>query len=322
MEIKEAAALARKLKENVKTVIVGKDEVIDKVTLCLFCGGHILLEDIPGTGKTTMAKAFAKSLDCGFARVQFTPDLLPSELTGINFFNQKKAEFEFKPGSVFTSILLCDEINRATPRTQSSLLECMEEGQVSVDGVTYPLQKPFLVIATQNPVEIQGTFPLPEAQLDRFFMRLAMGYPDAEAESRMLSNLALSHPVDAVEPVASGADILAAQAAVKTVKVSEAVRGYIVSIADATRHSDKVKLGVSPRGTLALMRASQAHAAMDGRDYVLPDDVKAVAVDVLAHRIICKGFSISQASAAPQEVLTVILNQLPVPKEPVAAAKD
>ena len=215
-----------------------------------------------------------------------------------------------------------DEINRATPRTQSSLLECMEEGQVSVDGVTYPLQKPFLVIATQNPVEIQGTFPLPEAQLDRFFMRLAMGYPDAEAESRMLSNLALSHPVDAVEPVASGEDILAAQAAVKTVKVSEAVRGYIVSIADATRHSDKVKLGVSPRGTLALMRASQAHAAMDGRDYVLPDDVKAVAVDVLAHRIICKGFSISQASAAPQEVLTVILNQLPVPKEPVAAAKD
>ena len=322
MEIKEVAALAQKLKENVKTVIVGKDEVIDKVTLCLFCGGHILLEDIPGTGKTTMAKAFARSLECGFARVQFTPDLLPSELTGINYFNQKKAEFEFKPGSVFTNILLGDEINRATPRTQSSLLECMEEGQVSVDGVTYTLEKPFLVIATQNPVEIQGTFPLPEAQLDRFFMRLSMGYPDAAAEAQMLSNLAQSHPVDAVKPVASGEDILAAQAAVKQVKVSAPVREYIVSIADATRHSDKVKLGVSPRGSLALMRASQAHAAADGRDYVLPDDVKAVTLDVLAHRIICKGFSISQASAAPQEVLTVILNQLPVPKEPVAAVKD
>ena len=322
MEIKAVAALARKLKENVGGVIVGKDAVIDKVTLCLFCGGHILLEDIPGTGKTTLAKAFARSLSCGFARVQFAPDLLPSELTGINFFNQKKAEFEFKPGSVFTNILLGDEINRATPRTQSSLLECMEEGQVSVDGVTYPLAKPFLVIATQNPVEIQGTFPLPEAQLDRFFMRLAMGYPDAEAEAQMLHNLALSHPVDAVKPVASGEDILAAQAAVKTVKVSGPVREYIVSISDATRRSDKVKLGVSPRGTLALMRASQAHAAMDGRDYVLPDDVKAVAVDVLAHRIICKGFSISQASSAPQEVLTVILNQLPVPKEPVQAAKE
>lgn len=315
MEIKEVAALAEKLRGNVSKVIIGKDDVIDKVTLCLFCGGHILLEDIPGTGKTTMAKAFARSLSCDFARVQFTPDLLPSELTGINYYNQKESEFEFKPGSVFTNILLGDEINRATPRTQSSLLECMEEGQVSVDGKTYTLAKPFLVIATQNPVEIQGTFPLPEAQLDRFFMRLSMGYPDGDAESRMLLNLAESHPVEAVEPVATGEDILAAQAAVRKVKVSEAVRKYIVSIADATRHSDKVKLGVSPRGTLALMRASQAKAAASGRDYVLPDDVKAVALDVLCHRIICKGFSISQSTSAPAEVLGVILNQLPVPKE-------
>ena len=315
MEIKEVASLAGKLRENVKKVIIGKDEVIDKVTLCLFCGGHILLEDIPGTGKTTMAKAFARSIDSDFARVQFTPDLLPSELTGINYYNQKEGAFEFKPGSVFTNILLGDEINRATPRTQSALLECMEEGQVSVDGKTYPLEKPFLVIATQNPVEIQGTFPLPEAQLDRFFMRLSMGYPDGDAEKTMLLNLAQSHPVESVSPIASGAEILAAQDAVKTVTVSDAVRGYIVSIADATRRSDKVKLGLSPRGSLALMRASQAQAAVLGRDYVIPDDVKAIAPDVVCHRLICKGFALSQGASAPQEVLSVILNQLPGPKE-------
>lgn len=315
MEIKEVASLAGKLRENVKKVIIGKDEVIDKVTLCLFCGGHILLEDIPGTGKTTMAKAFARSIDSDFARVQFTPDLLPSELTGINYYNQKEGAFEFKPGSVFTNILLGDEINRATPRTQSALLECMEEGQISVDGKTYPLEKPFLVIATQNPVEIQGTFPLPEAQLDRFFMRLSMGYPDGDAEKTMLLSLAQSHPVESVSPVASGAEILAAQDAVKTVTVSDAVRGYIVSIAAATRHSDKVKLGLSPRGSLALMRASQAQAAVLGRSYVIPDDVKAVASDVVCHRLICKGFALSQGVSAPQEVLSVLLNQLPVPKE-------
>ncbi len=315
MEIKEVAGLAKKLRENVKTVIIGKDEIIDKVSLCLFCGGHILLEDIPGTGKTTMAKAFARSIDSDFSRVQFTPDLLPSELTGINYYNQKEGSFEFKPGSIFTNILLGDEINRATPRTQSALLECMEEGQVSVDGKTYLLSKPFLVIATQNPVEIQGTFPLPEAQLDRFFMRLSMGYPDGDAEKIMLQNLAEKHPVESVEAVASGDEILQAQAAVKQVTVSEAVRGYIVSIANATRHSDKIKLGLSPRGSLALMRASQAQAAVEGRSYVIPDDVKAVAPDVVCHRLICKGFSISQGASAPQEVLDVLLNQLPVPKE-------
>ena len=322
MEQQEIRQLHDRLKTNMETVIKGKGDVIDKVILCLLCGGHILLEDLPGTGKTTLVKALAKSLDCRFTRVQFTPDLLPSDLTGAHVYSQKTGEFTFRPGPIFTNLLLADEINRATPRTQSSLLECMEEGQVSVDGETMVLNQPFFVAATQNPIEIQGTFPLPEAQLDRFFMRLSMGYPDAAAEAQMLSNLAQSHPVDAVKPVASGEDILAAQAAVKQVKVSAPVREYIVSIADATRHSDKVKLGVSPRGSLALMRASQAHAAADGRDYVLPDDVKAVTLDVLAHRIICKGFSISQASAAPQEVLTVILNQLPVPKEPVAAVKD
>lgn len=315
MEIKEVAALASRLRENVSKVIIGKDDVINKVTLCLFCGGHILLEDIPGTGKTTMAKAFARSLSCDFARVQFTPDLLPSELTGINYYNQQAGEFTFKPGSIFTNILLGDEINRATPRTQSALLECMEEGQVSVDGKTYALDKPFLVIATQNPVEIQGTFPLPEAQLDRFFMRLSMGYPDAAAESQMLSGVAVTHPVDSVTPVATGEDILAAQEAVKKVKVSEAIRGYIVAIADATRRSDRVRLGLSPRGSIALMRASQAMAAVNGRGYVLPDDVKAVAHDVICHRMICKGFSASQSAAAPGEVLSVILGQLPVPTE-------
>ncbi len=315
MEIKEVASLAGKLRENVSKVIIGKDDVINKVTLCLFCGGHILLEDIPGPGKTTMAKAFARSLSCDFARVQFTPDLLPSELTGINYYNQQEGSFTFKPGSIFTNILLGDEINRATPRTQAALLECMEEGQVSVDGKTYPLDKPFLVIATQNPVEIQGTFPLPEAQLDRFFMRLSMGYPDHDAEKQMLSGVAITHPVDSVVPVASGEDILAAQAAVRQVKVSDAVRDYIVAIADATRRSDRVKLGLSPRGSIALMRAAQAMAAVNGRDYVLPDDIKAIAPDVICHRMICKGFSASQSAAAPMEVLSVILGQLPVPKE-------
>ena len=303
MDCKQVQSLAETLKQNISTVIVGKEAVIDKVILSLLCGGHILLEDIPGTGKTTLAKALAKSIRCGFKRVQFTPDLLPSDLTGINFFNQKEGEFVFKEGSVFTNILLGDEINRATPRTQSSLLECMEEGQVSVDGVTYPLAKPFLVIATQNPIEIQGTFPLPEAQLDRFFVRLKMGYPDQDNEIRMLTGRVSRNPLEALTPVLTGEDIVAAQEAVRTVRVSAPVAGYIVRLAEATRSHDKVKLGVSPRGAIALMRAAQARAAMDGRDFVTPEDVKAVAADVWCHRLICRGYSLSQASEAPAEIL-------------------
>lgn len=318
MDCKQVQSLAETLKQNISTVISGKDPVIEKVILSLLCSGHILLEDIPGTGKTTLAKALAKSIRCGFKRVQFTPDLLPSDLTGINFFNQKEGEFVFKKGSVFTNILLGDEINRATPRTQSSLLECMEEGQVSVDGVTYALDKPFLVIATQNPIEIQGTFPLPEAQLDRFFVRLKMGYPDTESETRMLTGRVSQNPLDALAPVLSGEEIVEAQAAVRMVKVGQVVASYIVRLAEATRNHEKIRLGVSPRGTLALMHGAQAHAAMAGRDFAEPEDVKAVAADIWCHRLICRGFSLSQTAEAPAEILSQILRQVEAPTEPAS----
>ena len=318
MDPAQVQALSAVLKQNISKVIVGKEAVIEKVILSLLCGGHILLEDIPGTGKTTLAKALAKSIRCGFKRVQFTPDLLPSDLTGINFFNQKQGEFVFKEGAVFTNILLGDEINRATPRTQSSLLECMEEGQISVDGVTYSLAKPFLVIATQNPIEIQGTFPLPEAQLDRFFVKLKVGYPDAEDETRMLTGRVSGNPLEELAPVLSGEEIVEAQTAVRGVKVGQAVAGYIIRLAEATRTHEKVKLGVSPRGAIALMRAAQAHAAMDGRDFAIPEDVKAVIADVWCHRLICKGYNLSQSSGAPAEILDQILRQTEAPTEAAA----
>ena len=307
--------LADLLKTNMAAVIKGKDDVIQKVILCLLSGGHILLEDVPGTGKTTLAKALAASLGLSFSRVQFTPDLLPSDLTGVHFFDQKQQEFVFRPGPVFTNILLADEINRATPRTQASLLECMEELQVTVDGDTMPLTMPFLVIATQNPVEIQGTFPLPEAQLDRFLMRLSMGYPTQENEKEMLNAFAGENPLQTLSPVVTGELLLTAQAAVRSVHVSDPVKTYILQITAATRKNDQIRLGVSPRGSLALMRAAQAAAACAGRDYVLPDDVKAVCFDVLCHRMLCKAANYQQASAV-QELLRRILVQIPVPAVP------
>ncbi len=311
MEISIQAA-ADRLLENMRTVIVGKDEVLRKVIRCVLCDGHLLLEDLPGTGKTTLAKALARSLDCSFRRVQFTPDLLPSDLTGIHFYDRKANEFIFRPGPVFTNILLGDEINRATPRTQSSLLECMEERQVTVDGETRPLDAPFLVIATQNPVEIQGTFPLPEAQLDRFLMRLSMGYPDKVFEAAMLDDKRADDPLDRLTPVLTRDALRAAQAAVRAVRVSEPLRDYLVDIAHATRVDPRIRMGVSPRGTLALMRAAQGAAAMDGRDYVLPDDVKAVCVDVLAHRIICRGRSLTQSAETAAGILGHILEEVRV----------
>ncbi|MGI5892967.1 MAG: AAA family ATPase [Candidatus Merdivicinus sp.] len=318
MNLSQVQESAEQLCKNLSTVILGKEEVIRKVVLSMLCGGHILLEDMPGTGKTTLAKALAKSIRCDFKRVQFTPDLLPSDLTGINFYNQKEGEFVFKQGAVFTNILLGDEINRATPRTQSSLLECMEERQVSVDGVTYPLPQPYLVIATQNPIEVQGTFPLPEAQLDRFFLKLKMGYPDTAFETKMLTGAVRSAPIDSLESVLDGNDVLEMQKAVRQVKISDSIAGYMVRLAGATRSHEKVRLGVSPRGTLALMRASQAHAAMEGRDYVLPDDVKAVVPDVWSHRMICKGYGIGQSADAPREILEILLRQVEVPTETVS----
>lgn len=309
--------ISKRLRENVSLVIKGKEEQINKIIIGILCEGHILLEDLPGTGKTTVAKAFARSLGCEFKRIQFTPDLLPTDLLGINFYNQKQGDFIFKKGPIFTNILLADEINRATPRTQSSLLECMEEVQVTIDGMTYKLDKPFLVIATQNPIETQGTFPLPEAQLDRFFMRLSMGYPEKEDEMKVLMNKQIGQSIEDIEEVVSKEELKEAQKLVMGIKVGDAIKEYIVDISRATRKSDKVKIGLSLRGSIAMMKASQAVAAMSGRDYVIPDDVKAIVYEVALHRLICKNYSVLSNEQTTKDILSNILAEVPVPIEKI-----
>ncbi|HET7560670.1 MAG TPA: MoxR family ATPase [Limnochordia bacterium] len=299
------------IRANVGQVIVGKDETTRLFVLAMLCDGHVLCEDVPGVGKTIMARAVAASIGCSFGRVQCTPDLLPSDVTGVSIYNQKSGEFEFRRGPIFAQIVLADEINRATPRTQSALLEAMAERQVSVDSHTYALEQPFMVVATQNPIEFEGTFPLPEAQLDRFFLRLRLGYPTPEEELTLLERLKVSHPIERVQSVVQPDELLAAQRILREVFVEDSVREYIIKLVHATRRHPDVELGASPRGSLALMRGSQALAALNGRDFVLPDDVKQIAVAVLAHRLVLKAESQLRRRTA-DEIIAQILAHTPV----------
>lgn len=276
------------LKENINKVVLGKEKVIEKILVCLLCQGHILLEDVPGVGKTTMVNTLAKSLSMSFNRIQFTPDLLPSDVTGVTIYNQKTNEFEFKQGPIYNNVVLADEINRTSPKTQSSLLEVMQEGQITVDGTTYKIPKPFIVMATQNPIEYEGTFPLPEAQLDRFMMKITIGYPDRASEKLILRKFSVNNPLEEIGAVLKSDNILAMQKEVDEIHVDEAIDEYILDIVSKSREDENVQLGVSPRGALSLFKAAKGYAYINGRNYVLPDDVKKLASEVLSHRIILK----------------------------------
>ena len=306
------AAMAAEVRASVEQVLVGKGHVIELALAAVLSGGHVLVEDVPGIGKTTLARSLAESLRCSFRRIQCTPDLMPSDITGVHFFNQKQGEFEFRPGPILAQVVLADEVNRATPRTQSALLEAMAEGQVTVDDRTIPLPAPFLLIATQNPIELEGTFPLPEAQLDRFMLRLRMGYPDEADEEEMLARFSTDNPIESIEPVSEGQDILEAQQRVKEVYVDPVLSNYIVRLSQATRSHEDVELGASPRATLGLYRCSQAFASIRGRQYVTPDDVKVIAPYALSHRTILT----SQArlrGREPEDVVGELLSRVEVP---------
>lgn len=306
--------VARRLRENIQQVIVGKDQAINHMLVATLCEGHVLLEDVPGIGKTTLARALAASLGCSFCRIQFTPDLLPSDVTGLSWFNQKKQEFEFRPGPIMSQVVLADEINRATPRTQSALLEAMQERQVTVDGVTRMLRRPFLVLATQNPVELEGTFPLPEAQIDRFLLRVTIGYPTDEEENAILERFRAADPLPELVEVTTPQEILALQEARREIRVEASVRDYVVRVARATREHPEIHLGASPRATLFLYQSAQAWAMIHGRDFVLPDDVKQMAPAVLTHRLMISPQA-QLRGRRPEELVADIVDTVPVPVE-------
>jgi MoxR-like ATPase len=314
LEIASIQQIASQIRQQVGRVIVGKGEAVELMLIALLCEGHVLLEDVPGIGKTTLAKTLARSIDCQFNRIQFTPDLLPSDITGVNIYNQRDGVFEYRPGPVVTQLVLADEINRAGPRTQSALLEAMEERQVTVDGVTRPLPYPFLVLATQNPIELEGTYPLPEAQVDRFLMRVKLGYPDRAEERQILHRFRTEHPLEQLEAVVSVAEIRAASRICRQVYMHTAVEDYLLDLVRASREEADIELGISPRGTLALYRASQALAAIRGRDHVIPDDIKHLAVPVLTHRLTLRPDARLRRRTT-EEVIAKMLEQTTVPVE-------